>query len=178
MTRHEITLPPEEREALAHAAAGLCEAEIAAAMGFSDRTLRRRLRNATEALRARNITQAVAIAVALGLVHVEGVTSLRPRPTARRRDRLRDDPAIRERIVAAVQAGSSVADAARGEGLSPATVWGYANGDRAFRAALDQATTAHRTCTSTTRGRPSGYRLGCRCPECRAGHLAQVKRYL
>ena len=73
--------------------------------------------------------------------------------------------------------GGSVAVAAKAEGVTAATVWGYARYDERFRQQLDEATTAHRTCTPSSRGRPDGYRQGCRCPECRAAHSEETGRY-
>jgi len=185
----------DEREALSHIAAGHTEPEAAEAMGFSTRTLRRRLTSACKVLGARNLVHAVAIAVSLGLIEVDGV----PAPASRYRYGDRDraaveahtretrmqrikrhplaDQALRSRILAAVQAGTSVAAAARAESLTAATVWGYTRYDPDFRAALDEATRRHRTCSPVSRGRADGYRQGCRCPECRAAHTQETRRY-
>jgi hypothetical protein len=96
------------------------------------------------------------------------------------RDRARkhklDDDTLRAAILSAVQRGTSVADAAAEHGLTSMSVWGYARHDEAFAAALDDATAAHAICTAATQG-AYGYRLGCRCPDCRAGHHEENRRY-
>jgi hypothetical protein len=94
---------------------------------------------------------------------------------SRDRRRARSDAAFppqkRRQVLDLITAGdvTSIVEAAERAGTSPGLVFGLANRDPAFRAALDEA--ANALCVGGDRcGRPIGYQAGCRGTACRRAH--------
>jgi len=101
---------------------------------------------------------------------------------AARRRRLLDagplGPKGRTRLIRLIRRGTTVVDAARAVGVSAPAVYGAAEILPDFRAALDEATEAARRCDDQSRGTAKGYRwLRCPCPDCRAYHREETRRY-
>ncbi|MFG1858438.1 helix-turn-helix domain-containing protein [Actinomadura geliboluensis] len=71
MTMSDRELDQDELAVIAHAAAGLTWQEVGAALGVSERTVRRRFANAAATLGTRGAVQTVAVAVARKLVDPE-----------------------------------------------------------------------------------------------------------
>lgn len=112
----EPLLDEDEIAVLAHAAAGLTWQESAAALGGSERTVRRRLVSAAEKLGTRGVTNTVAVAVARGLVDPEKP----PRKKAiTSRTRSGIDVAV---VLKALAGGASRREAARATGVAPQTL--------------------------------------------------------
>lgn len=76
---------------------------------------------------------------------------------------------VRDQILDILASGGTFADVHAQTGLTSQALHGAARTDADWRAALDEALMVGRD-PDLAHGTPSGWRRGCRCPECRAEH--------